>query len=352
MFNYRIYGQRSQYFQLEMSELLKQIRPDIFFILLDTFMLYPWFLDVDTAPARTIFWFPSDGGGGLPVNCPAILQKIDKPIAMSKFGQKQVMEYYHLQAEHIPHGTEPDRFYKLPDNQIKELRQRWGLLDKYVIGVVARNQPRKMLDRMLKAFKIVAEKIPNAVLLLHLDAADPAAPWPIIDIIKRYNLENRVKFTGMSALKAFDWAKMNEIYNLMDVFFLSTSGEGFGIPIIEAMACEIPVVATSYTTTNELIEQNKAGFGAKLVGTNNLNMAKLSLREYDNLAINGTLTGSWEVERGLMDIYDAAKQIIKLFDKELRKKLGANGRKAVLNKYDFNKHVGPAFEKVMEEMIR
>ena len=36
-------------------------------------------------------------------------------------------------------------------------------------------------------------------------------------------------------LNGFDWNQMNEVYNLMDVFFLSTSGEGFGVPTIEAM---------------------------------------------------------------------------------------------------------------------
>jgi len=351
-FEYKIYGQKSQYFQGEMSQLLKQIKPDIFHILLDTFMLYPWFLNVDTSPAQTMFWFPSDGGAGMPAGCHQILQKINKPVAMSQFGQKQVKDYYNIDVAYIPHGTEPDRFYKLPDKKIKEIRQKWGLLDKYVIGVVARNQPRKMLDRTLKAFKLVAEKVPNAVLLLHLDPVDPAAPWPILNIIKRYNLENRVKFTGMSALRAFDWEKMNEIYNLMDVFFLSTSGEGFGIPIIEAMSCEIPVVATSYTTTPELVEKHNAGYGIKLVGTEKLNLFNMASKDYDNQVIGGTLTGSWEVERGLIDINDAAEKLIKLTDPELRKKFGINGRKAIMENYDFNKHVGPVFEKIMEELIK
>ncbi len=46
------------------------------------------FMNIDTSPAKTFFYFPSDGGGGLPIGCEAILKKINVPIAMAKFGQK------------------------------------------------------------------------------------------------------------------------------------------------------------------------------------------------------------------------------------------------------------------------
>ncbi len=39
----------------------------------------------------------------------------------------------------------------------------------------------------------------------------------------------------------------------MDIFLLTTSGEGFGIPTIEALACEVPCVITDFTTTYELL---------------------------------------------------------------------------------------------------
>jgi len=354
-FEYKIYGQNSPYFQAEMGEMIKRINADIFMILLDTFMLYPWFLNVDTSPAKTIFWYPSDGGAGLPVNCENILRKIDRPVAMSMFGKKQVEEYHKIKADYIPHGTEPERFFKMEESQRFVLRAKWGLNDKLVVGVVARNQPRKMLDRTIKAFKLVAQEVPNAILLLHLDPRDNAAGWDMINLIRRYNLENRVRFTGMTAFHGFDWNQMNEVYNLMDVFFLSTSGEGFGIPLIEAMSCEVPIVATDYTTTREIIVRNNCGYAAKLVGTGDISLSTLEgdIPVYDDAVINGTLTGSWQVERGIMDVEDAAEKIIELLnDKELRELMGSNGRKAVMEQYVFNKHVAPKFEKIMEELYK
>jgi len=348
--NFKLYGEMQHgYFRNSMSEILRTNMIDRFIILLDTFMLHDWFLGIDTAPAKTFFWFPTDGGGGLPLGCENILKKVNVPVSISRFGQKQVKEYHNLDAEHIPHGVNTDLFYKMPDEERNKLRAMYGLQDKFVIGVVARNQPRKHLDRTLKAMSLIKEKIPNAILFLHLDPDDPAQPlWRMRSLISKFGLENRVVFTGMKAFKGIPDKDMKNIYNIMDCFLLTTSGEGFGIPIIEAMACEVPVVATSYTTTSELVELNKAGFGIKLSGVETLDMFESTSQEYDYRCMNGTITGSWEVERAICDIEDAAKLVINLFnDPKLSRLMGKNGRDAVLKKYDFEKVVGPKWEKLL-----
>ena len=268
---------------------------------------------------------------------------------MSKFGQKQVKDYYNIDTLCIPHGTEIDKFYRLNEQDRTLLRQKVGLNDKFVIGVVARNQPRKMLDRMFKAMYYLKDKVPNAILFLHMDPRDASASFDMFSIIQKYNLENRVVFSGMKAHDGFGWNQMNEVYNIMDCMFLSTSGEGFGIPIIESMACEVPVVATDYTTTPELVIDTKAGMGVNLSGVETIDMFKENLKDYDFKVFNGTLLGSWEVERGLMDIKDAANKLEWLSkNPDKAREMGKNGRIAVLNSYDFDKHIGPSFEKLME----
>jgi len=356
--NFNIYGEmQHSYFQHTMSEIIKRTMSDIFFILLDTFMLHgpdAWFLRVDTSPARTFFWFPTDGGGGLPIGCANILKKIENPVAMSQFGQKQVKEYHDIEIPFIPHGVNRKIFFRLPEEQRLELKKKYGLQDKFVIGVVARNQPRKHLDRTLKTMRLLKDKIPEAVLFFHLDPDDPAQPlWKIKSLIQKFGLENRCIFTGMKAHHGFPASQMNEIYNVMDIFFLTTSGEGFGIPTIEAMACGIPVVATNYTTTPELVMHNNAGFGVNLVGIENIDLFKLHSKDYDEQVQSGTITGSWEVERGIMDVNDAASKIFALYqDPGLRENMGQNGIRAVESKYDFEKHVAPEFEKMFMEAVK
>lgn len=349
--NFKIYGSMMQdYFANTMSQHLKETKTDIFIILLDTFMLFPWFLNIDTSPAKTYFWFPSDGGGGMPKGCENILRKVDCPIAMAEFGQKQVWDYYQIKTKFIPHGVDSKRFFRLDNEKRKQLRQQWGLDNKFVIGVVARNQPRKNLDRTIKIMYLLKDKLPNAVCLMHLDPNDPAQQmFNIPSLIQKLGLENRFIFTGMSAFKGFGWDKMNEIYNLMDVFLLSTSGEGFGIPIIEAMSAQVPVLATDYTTTPELVINNKAGLGIKLSGTEELDMFSFDSREYDKLAMDGTITGSWEVERGFCSIKDAVDKLVYLYNNPKEcEMMGLNGRKSVLEKYDFN-IIAKKWEEIINE---
>ena len=348
-----------QYFaDLLQGGFLKQNKIDVLFVILDTFMLHGdpknptngWFLKIDTSPAKVCFWYPSDGGGGMPMGCDLILRKCEMPIAYSKFAQKQVKDYYGLDTDYIPLGTDTKHFHRYNDEKRNLLRKQWGLNDKYVVGVVARNQPRKFLDRTIKAFRKVADKIPEAVLLMHTDPNDGAAPISLPHLIKRYNLENRIRFTGMNAMNSFHEQQMVDVYNLMDCFFLSTSGEGWGIPLVEAMACEVPVVATDYTTTREIVIDNKAGYGINLAGLDELNILGGNMKDYDIEVSNGTMCGSWEVDRGLCDLNDAALKICKIHENpELAKEMGKNGRKAAVEKYDMMEVVAPAFNKLFEE---
>lgn len=355
-FDFLIKGEmQHSYFMNSIERELKNWKADILIIILDTFMLYPAILTKDLSPAKTIFWAPSDGGAGMPLGCDLVLKKMDQAVMYSKFSKQQVKDYYGLDLPFIPLGTEPDRFYPLNESKKNELKARYGLLGKFVIGVVARNQPRKFLDRTFKSFKLLKDKIPNAVLFLHTDPNDPAQAFNMYQIIKEFNLENRVCFSGMAAHKGFDWNQMNEVYNVMDCFLLTTSGEGWGIPLIEAMSAEIPVLATDYTTTPEIIKENNAGLGIKLSGVDEISTEEFfkNQKAYDEKVFNGTIMGSWMVERGVMDVYDCANKIEWLYkNQDKAKQMGKNGRIAVLNKYNFNEHTAKPFEELFKRLIQ
>lgn len=295
---------------------IREIKPDVFGILLDTFMCYPWLLNLDFAPAKSVFYYPSDGGG-FPSGCENILKKVDFPVSMSSYAQKQVKDLFNINAEYIPHAVEIDVYKPLSELERWQIRRNWGLNGKFVVGVVARNQGRKMLDRTLKAFALASKQIPEAVLLLHSDKDDPARYFDFQTIINQLGIQNRVIFTGTRYYKGFDYKRMNEVYNLMDVFFLGTSGEGFGIPTIEAMACGVPVLVTDYTTTEEIVTKNMSGEAIK---------------------VKEEILGNWNVDRALMDIQDGSEKMIKFYkNPELRKIYGINGRNAVLKDYDWKK---------------
>lgn len=304
------------------TDTIRKYDIDIFGGLLDTFMLYEaGFMGVDTSPAKTFFYYPTDGGGGLPTNCEQVLMKLVNPVAMAQYGAAQVERCHGIKSHYIPHAFDPKLYYKMEPEDIKAAKAKFGLLGKFVVGTVARNQSRKMLERTLKAFKLFCENKPDAILFMHTDPTDVAASYDLKVLIDRYKMHNRVLFTGTSFFKAFTYSQMSEVYNTMDVFFLSTSGEGFGVPIIEAMAAGVPQVVTDYTTTKELlIDEIKTGECVRLCGEEN----ETPWPHCDEV-LNGTITGSWNVERGVMDIYHAAEILNKLYNcREYRYELSGN----------------------------
>jgi glycosyltransferase involved in cell wall biosynthesis len=239
-----------------------------------------------------------------------------KSVAMAKFGRDQCKEYYNLDTDYIPHAVDTNIFYKLSDEERNIARAKYGFQDKFIVGVVARNQGRKMLDRTIKAFKRFCKDKPDAILFMHTDPMDRAGVFDIMSLIRREELQNRVIFSGMNFFKGFDYKQMNEVYNVMDVFLLTTSGEGFGVPIIEAMACQVPIVATNYTTTKELVIDTFAGYGVKLATE---------------------ITGSWNVERGVMDDNDCSEKLTNLYMyPKVREEMGLNGKKAVDKYYSWD----------------
>lgn len=325
-------GSPRPYSQDLLMPLIKKHQFDVFGILLDTFMCYPWLLSLDFAPAKTIFYFPSDGGGGMPLGCENILKKVNCPVAMAKYGQRQVKFIYNIDTNYIPHAVDTKNYFPLSEEEKIKLKEKWGFKDKFIVGVVARNQGRKMLDRTIKSFAMFSKNHPDALLFMHTDPTDVAAPFDMMQLINRYQIQNRVVFSGMNFFNGFDYKQMNEVYNVMDCFLLTTSGEGFGVPIIEAMACKVPVIATDYTTTPELlVEDGECGLPAKL---------------------KAELTGSWNVERGIMDDDDCVKQIERLYnDKELRIRLGEMGKQKVDKFYNWD-IVGKQWNELIGDLIK
>lgn len=325
-------GSAKPYAQDLLQAYIQKYNIDVFAILLDTFMLYPWILNIDFSPAKTIFYYPSDGGGGMPLGCENILKKVNCPVAMAKFGQRQVKEMYGMDTKYIPHAVNQKSYKPLSEEEKQKCKEKYNVAGKFVVGVVARNQGRKMLDRTIKSFAMFCKDKPDAVLLMNTDPYDVAAPFDMMNLINRYKINNRVVFVNMKFYMGFDYNTMNENYNAMDVFFLTTSGEGFGVPTIEAAACGIPSVVTDYTTTHELlVEDGECGLPVKLASE---------------------LTGSWNVERAIMDDNDAVEKLNKLYyDKKLREQLGKNGVEKVSKYYNWET-VGKQWVDLVENLIK
>jgi glycosyltransferase involved in cell wall biosynthesis len=132
-----------------------------------------------------------------------------------------------------------------------EVRRRYGLPERFLL-YVGKIQPRKNLVRVIEALHRVRSEHGE----LHLVIAG-AGGWMNRDIeatIARLGLSRHVHFTG--------WIHddLTALYNLADMVVFPSLYEGFGFPVLEAMACGTPVVTSRTSSLAEV-----AGEAALLV---------------------------------------------------------------------------------------
>ena len=154
------------------------------------------------------------------------------------------------------HGVEPDRvsviheaaspaFRPIADRlTLDDVRARYGLPSRFILYVGA-IEPRKNLTRLMRAFADARRAgIPH-----HLVCAGPYG-WASRDLsghIDRLGIKEVVHFTGYVPFE-----HLPAIYNLGDFFVFPSLYEGFGLPVVEAMACGLPVLTSNTSSLGEI----------------------------------------------------------------------------------------------------
>jgi glycosyltransferase involved in cell wall biosynthesis len=142
----------------------------------------------------------------------------------------------------LPLAAPTDQFHPGPRDAV--LVDQYRLRDRRVILFVGRMAGNKRVDLLLDALAFVVRDVPEALLLLVGDAdSDPSFVANVETIRTRaesLGLADRVVVTG----KVDD---LPRYYRLADVYATASLHEGFGVPLIEAMASGVPVVASRAT---------------------------------------------------------------------------------------------------------
>lgn len=123
----------------------------------------------------------------------------------------------------------------------RDLRTRYGLGDAPVILSIARMVPRKGFDLLIRAMPRILASVPHAQLVL--GGGGPQKP-ALQALARAHGVDNAVHFVGRVPDET-----LVDHYRMANVFAMpSRQGprdvEGFGIVLVEAGACELPVVAT------------------------------------------------------------------------------------------------------------
>ena len=174
------------------------------------------------------------------------------PIAVTRFGQR-VMQDDGLDPHYVPHGVDTNVY---APGKREEVRSALGIPDDmFIIGICAMNRDpvRKGLVEQVVAFAKFHQEHPSSKLMMHtapvseqlnLEALVRALGFPegVVMFPDPYSLATGV--IGNEAMCAW--------YCALDILSACSYGEGFCVPILEAQACGVPVVATDFSATGEM----------------------------------------------------------------------------------------------------
>ena len=149
---------------------------------------------------------------------------------------------------------------------------------------MARNQPRKNIPALVQAVALLRERIDNLHLLLHMNPCDVG--YDIVTLLHRYCLEGQADVSGPDSTldRGLSDEQLNRLYNLFDVMVLPSTGEGFGLPIIECFAAGVPVVATDYSACSELVRGRGELVKILTTVTAGTNLIEQAVLDVDDLA--------------------------------------------------------------------
>ena len=240
------------------------------------------------------------------------LRLAHKIVTYSPFGHEQLQKLG-MNSTYIPHTVNTEIFKPLKLRG--ELRRLLGIpQDIFLFGMVAANKDnpsRKSFQEVLDAFKIFQTKHPQSGMFFHVLLAQ-AGGFPIDNYAKAIGLKNIFNTPPYTMLLKTNKADMAKIYNTFDCLLAPSTNGGFEVPIIEASACEIPVITNDFTAMKDLVIEGVTGY-----------KTKVAFKRYTQLS---SYIGIPSVE----SIYECMEKVFKTD----RQKMGREGRKFVLKDFD------------------
>ncbi len=182
------------------------------------------------------------------------VRKAEAILTISHFSKKAIVDYYQIPSNKVfvTYPGYDDKSYKIKaessgdKDKISKIKAKYGI-DKNFLLFVGTLQPRKNICRLIEAFNQIfrCRKKPLQLVIVGKKG------WLYNEIFQKVNLfelEKKVIFTGYIPAD-----ELSYLYQAAECFILVSLYEGFGLPVIEAMACGCPVIVSHTSSLPEVV---------------------------------------------------------------------------------------------------
>ena len=184
--------------------------------------------------------------------------RLVRPVALTErtwsFLAGSVSRFYEGGIPIIPHGVDTSVFRPAEAGApaVEEVRKRHHLEEAFVVGTVAANSFRKRFDRMFEAFSLFSKRARSAESLRFVVKTDRVKALDgrdLSELARRLGIAEQVVIID----EALSEPELVSLFGTFDVYLNLSEWEGFCIPVIEAMACGVPVVYHDVQGPGELL---------------------------------------------------------------------------------------------------
>jgi glycosyltransferase involved in cell wall biosynthesis len=178
---------------------------------------------------------------------PRFARKASRIVTVSEYSRRDIINHYDVSEEKVDlaYNGANDRFMPLGKDQVEEVRKEYTGGAPYFVFVGSLH-PRKNITNLLKAFQLFKDEIKGDFKLV-LVGEKFFLTKPLEEQLEKMKNSHDVIFTGRLSPD-----QLNRVLGAAWAMTFVPFFEGFGIPIVEAMKCDIPVIASKVTSLPEI----------------------------------------------------------------------------------------------------
>lgn len=176
-----------------------------------------------------------------------VRRRADLFLTISEFTKKEMVELWHIPPEKIcvvPCACSDTLHRETDPERLNQLRKKYGLPEQFVL-FVGNSNPRKNLTRLLRAFDSLKERSDLSHELVI--AGEQGWKFDKEKVLQDLKHRESVRFIGFVPDE-----DMPALYSAASLFAFPTLYEGFGIPVLEAQSCGVPVLTSDCSSLPEV----------------------------------------------------------------------------------------------------